>query len=93
MSSDYMKLEMKYVTFTDETRATFDGPDGWCRGWVGEGKEQHRRFRRQQGGGGALVWDCINDNELVDPFQVRKGVKITSVSYSALLEEVLLPWL
>ena len=32
-----MKQDMKYVLFTDETRAALDGPDGWSKGWVGIG--------------------------------------------------------
>ena len=28
-----MKSDMKYVLFTDKSRATLDGPDGWAKGW------------------------------------------------------------
>ena len=33
----YMKQDMKYVLFTDETRATPNCPNGWSKGWVGIG--------------------------------------------------------
>ena len=46
-----MKSDMKYVLFTDESRATLDGPDGWAKGWVINGDQAPERRRRQQGGG------------------------------------------
>ena len=52
-----MKTDMKMVLFTDETWATLDGPDGWGKGWVKNGQERHICFRRQQGGGGIMIWD------------------------------------
>ena len=69
---------MKYVIFTDETRATLDGPDGWSKGWVGFEGKLHHRFRRHQGYGGAMLWAGIIDNELVGPIMVREGVKINN---------------
>ena len=30
----YMKQEFHKIMFTDERRATLDGPDGFSRGWV-----------------------------------------------------------
>lgn len=89
----YMKQDMKCVLFTDETRATLDGPDGWSKGWVGFEGKLHHRFRRQQGGGGVMMWAGIVNNELVGPIMVREGVKINSVNYCALLDECLVPWL
>ena len=65
----YMKQDMKYVLFTDETRATLDGPDGWSKGWVGIGAQLHNRYRRHQGGGGVII-----DNQLIGPVMVPAGV-------------------
>ncbi len=44
----YMKTNMEYVLFTDESRATLDGPDGWAKGWVIKGYPAPVRLRRQQ---------------------------------------------
>lgn len=30
----YMRLDMSCILFSDETRATLDGPDGLANGWV-----------------------------------------------------------
>lgn len=89
----YMKTDMKMVLFTDETRATLDGPDRWGKGWVATGQQRHNRFRRQQGGGGVMIWAGIIGGELVGPIRVPEGVKITSAAYCQLLESALLPWL
>ena len=35
-----MKTDMNKVIFTDETRATLDGPDGWGKDWVASGQER-----------------------------------------------------
>ena len=66
----YMKTEMKHVLFTDELRATLDGPDGWSRGWVIRGDQYPTRIRRQQGGGGVMLWAGIVGDEPVVPFRV-----------------------
>ena len=55
----YMKSDIKYVLFTDESRATLDGPDGWAKGWVINGDQAPVRRRRQQGGGGVMIWAGI----------------------------------
>ena len=89
----YMKQDMKCVLFTDETRATLDGPDGWSKGWVGFEGKLHHRFHRHQGGGGVMLWAGIVNNEIVGPIMVREGVKINSANYCALLDECLVPWL
>ena len=50
----YMKQDLRKVLRTDECRATLDGPDGWARGWVLNGRQSRNRMRRQQGGGGIM---------------------------------------
>ena len=61
------------VLFTDECRATLDGPDGFCRGSLLTATEIPRRLRRQQGGGGVLFWGGIVYNKVVGPYRVKMG--------------------
>ena len=63
----YMKTDMKMALFTDETRATLGGPDGWGKGWVANGQQRHNRFRRQQGGGGVMIWAGIIGGKFLGP--------------------------
>ena len=89
----YMKTDMKHLLFTDKSRATLDGPDGWSRGWVIRGDQCPTRIRRQQGGGGIMLWVGIVGGELVGPFRVQEGVKLTSHTYCQFLKSFLEPWL
>lgn len=91
-AAENMKVPFQHVLFTDECRATLDGPDGWMRGWFcKEGPHPHR-LRRQQGGGGVMFWGAIIDNELVGPFRVADGVKMTALIYIDFLKKNLVPW-
>ena len=83
----YLKTDFSHVLWTDEMRVTLDGPDGWARGWVMDGQQAPVRMRRQQGGGGVMVWAGIIGNEVVGPFRVAEGVKINSENYCQLLED------
>ena len=71
-----MKIDFETVLFTDECRATLDGPDGWCRGWLVNGTDKPSRARRQQGGGGVMFWAALIGNEVVGPFRVPDGLKM-----------------
>ena len=88
----YMKMNFEHVIFTDECRATLDGPDGWSRGWLRHGTPIPTRLRRQQGGGGVMFWAGIVGDTLVGPFKVPEGVKITSEAYIAFLKKHFVPW-
>ena len=41
----YMKTDMKFVLFTNESRATLDGRDGWAKDWVYNGEQAPTRLR------------------------------------------------
>ncbi|KAF4660056.1 hypothetical protein FOL47_007305 [Perkinsus chesapeaki] len=88
----YKKEDFSNVIWTDETSASLDGPDGWAKGWVVNGKEVPGRFKRQQGGGGVMIWAAIVDDEIIGPTRVPKGVKINSEEYMKILQEDFIPW-
>ncbi|KAF4673376.1 hypothetical protein FOL47_010622 [Perkinsus chesapeaki] len=73
-----IKREFSSVLFTDECRATLDGPDGWASGWILRGSEVPARKKRQQGGGGVMFWAGIIGDTVVGPCRVEKGVKMDS---------------
>ena len=50
---------MLRIIFTDECRATLDGPDGFPRGWILNKLDTSVRLRREQGGGGVMFWADI----------------------------------
>ena len=87
-----MKTDMKCVLFTDETRATLGGPDGWSKGCILHGHQCPTRMRRQQGGGGVMIWAGIVGDERFGAVRVPEGVKLTSRTYCLFLKSVLEPW-
>lgn len=89
----YLKTDFNNVLFTDECRATVDGPDGWSKVWVSNGAQTPFRIRRQQGGGGVMFWSGIIGEDLLGPFKVPEGLKITSKTYTEFLKDNLEPWL
>ena len=78
----YMKTDKKLVIFTEEARATLDGPDGWWRDLVANCQDRNGRFGRQQAERGVMIWEGIIGNELIGLYRVHDGVKINYVSYS-----------
>ena len=50
-AKQYIKLGFRQVISPDEFRATLNGPDDFCRGWMHTTTEIPRRLRRHQGGG------------------------------------------
>ena len=74
----YLKLSFRNVLFTNEPRISLDGSDGWARGWVGEGGQGKTFIKRQQEGGGIMIWAGIIGNRVIRPFKVDEGVEINS---------------
>ena len=70
----YLKIDFQSVLWTDESRATLDGPDGWCRGWLMKGANPRLRHKRQQGVRGVMIWAGIIGDKIVGPFLVPEGV-------------------
>ena len=89
-ATKYLKTNFQNVLWTDEARATLDGPDGWAKGWLIKGNSLRLRFRRQQGGG-VMIWAGIIGSEIVGPFLVPDCVKMNFVNYCKFMEANLLP--
>lgn len=92
LAKKYLIQNFGFVLFTDDRRATLDGPDGWRRGWCDAKALCPQRVRRQQGGGGVMFLAAIINDQLVGPFRVKDGIKMTTPTYIAFLKEHLLPW-
>ena len=92
MGKNLMKTNFEHVLFTDESRSTLDGTDGWMSGWLLNGASPQSRIRRQQRGGGIMIWAGIINDAIVDPFAVPDGVKMNAQSYVEFLKQNFLPW-
>ena len=92
-AKDNLKVDFSKVIFTDETRATLDGPDGWSKGWILHGQKYHQGLRRQQGGGGIMLWAGIIGDKVLGPWRIPEGTKITSNVYINFLKKNFEPWL
>ena len=58
-----------------------------------EGKEVPTRIKRQQGGGGIMMWAALLKDRLTGPFEVDEGVKMNSKKYCDFLDKYFLPWM
>ena len=91
-AKENLKTNFSNVLFTDECRATLDGPDGFSRGWMMNNTPAPIQLKRQQGGGGVMFWAGIHCNNLIGPFRVNDGVKMNSDNYQSLLTRHFLPY-
>ena len=83
-----MKTNFENVLFTDESRATLDGPDGCTSGWLLNGTMPQSKIRQQQGGGGVMIWAGIINNQIVGLFRVPDGVKMCAKSYVDFVQKI-----
>ena len=51
------------VIFSDEKKFNLDGPDGYRMFWYGLGADRNIFSKRQNGGGGILVWAAFSEQE------------------------------
>ena len=86
-----MKVNFQTVLFTDECQATLDGADWWREEWYHNDGLLPQWIRHQQGDG-VMFCAAIIGNELVGPFRVADGVKITAKLYIDFIKEHLEPW-
>ena len=82
----------KNVIFSDEKKFNLDGPDGIASYWHDLRKENLFFSKRQQGGGGVMIWAAFSYNgKATIAFCPRK---MNSQNYQDVLEKHLLPfWL
>ncbi|XP_036357561.1 uncharacterized protein LOC118762690 [Octopus sinensis] len=92
-AQNYMTLDLSCVLITKETRVILDETNGWANGWVYFRDERHQLLRRQQQGGGVILWAGIIGDRLVGPFRVPEEVKVIAAAFCNLLKEVLDLWL
>ncbi len=81
--------EWTHVIFSDEKRFRCDGPDGWGYFYHDIRKEKLSFGKRQNGGGGVMVWGAIGWNGKTDI--VIMGENENSASYCNMLQIHLLP--
>lgn len=84
----YMKTNLQTVLFTDECRATLEGPDGWSGRCLVDSHHVPTRLR----GGRVMFWARIMGKELVGPYRVPEGMKMTSERYVEFLTDHFIPW-
>ena len=87
----YMKQDFNKVRFSDECRATLDGPDGFSRGWVLNKLNIPVRLRRQEGREGVMFWAAILGSKLIGPFKLPDSKKMAAFTYTEFLEQNLIP--
>ena len=86
-AKENLKTNFSKVLFTDECRATLDGPDGFSRVWMMNNTPVPIQLKRKQGEGG-----CFHCNNLIGPFRFNDGVKMSSDNYQSLLTRHFLPY-
>lgn len=78
------------VVFSDEKKFNLDGPDGFKHYWHDLRKEPQIMSKRQQGGGGIMVWAAFGKLGK-SRLHICQG-NINSQKYCQILEESLLPF-
>ena len=92
MAKNNMKLNFENVLFTHECDVTLDVCDRLRRRWLWKDIPRPHQIRRQQRVGSVMFWDATVGNELVGPFRVSDGVKITSKQFIDILKEHVPLW-
>ena len=87
-----MKIDFSKVIFTDKSRVTFDGPNGWSKGWILQDITAPITKRRQQDRGRIMIWAGIVWNKLIGPFKDDDDVKLISETYCKFLSNTFFKW-
>lgn len=86
-----MNINFQTVLFIYKCNATLDVPDVWRSGWLMNSHCVPTRLHRQQGGGRMMFWAGMLGIEMVRPFRVPEGFKMTSAKYVEFLTDHFLP--
>ncbi len=80
----------KRVIFSDEKKFNLDGPDGFAYYWHDLRKEERYFSKRQNGGGGIMIWAAMSYRGLSDLYVVDGT--LNSERYCNILSHYLLPF-
>ena len=86
-SSSYTR---RHTVYSDEKRLCLDGPDGFKYYWADLRREEDPISRRQNDGGGIMIWGCISRSGRLRISFV--GGNLNADRYIELLNDVLLPF-
>lgn len=78
------------TVFSDEKRFCLDGPDGSAHYWADTRVDKRFFSKRQQGGGGVMVWGCFSWRGKPDLAFISG--KMNASGYVDVLDKILLPW-
>lgn len=76
----------------DKMIVSRDGADGETRGWISNRHRAPLWLRRQQGGGGILVWTGLIKDKTFGPFQIKHGLWINFHTNCQFLEDTFKQW-
>lgn len=83
-------MQWRRTVFSDEKRFCLDGPDGAAYYWADTRVDKKYFSRRQQGGGGVMVWGCFCWRG--KPALAIIPNTMNALNYCEMLDEYLLPW-
>ena len=86
----HWRTRWRRIVFFDENKFNLDGPDGFTYYWHDLRKEPQYFSKRQQGGGGVMIWAAMSYNGVSD-LGVINGT-IDSNKYCEMLAKCLLPF-
>ena len=72
LAKKYIKIDFSMVTFKDESRVTYDGPDGWANGLCLSKSEVPVPNRKQRVGDFLMILAGIVDQSISLLFKVDK---------------------
>jgi len=78
------------TVFSDEKRFCLDGPDGYRSYWADTRIPRRTFHKRQNGGGGVMVWGCFSARGKPELHFIRG--RLNSVRYTEILADNLLPF-